>query len=115
MENPATPVEALFERAENYSKTSLELFKLMAIDKGADLISSLAVQFAILMVAAVFTLVINIGIAMWVGELLGRMYLGFFVVALFYALVISLLFIFRRDWIKTPVSNSVISQMTKAK
>jgi len=78
MNNAATPVEALFERAENYSKTSLELFKLMAIDKCADLVSSLAVQFALFMVAAVFTLVINIGIAMWLGDLLGRMYLGFF-------------------------------------
>jgi hypothetical protein len=115
MSEIATPVEALFEKAENYSKTSLELFKLMVIDKSADLVSSLVVQFAIFMVAAVFTLVINIGIAMWLGDLLGKMYYGFFAVAIFYAVVMALLFIFRHEWIKTPVSNSIISQMTKAK
>jgi hypothetical protein len=67
------------------------------------------------MVGAVFTLVINIGIAMWLGELLGKPYYGFFVVAIFYAVVMALLFIFRHEWIKTPVSNSIITQMIKQK
>ena len=113
MNNTATPIESLFERAEDYSKTTLELFKLSAIDKSADVFSSLAVRFAIFMVGAVFTLVINIGVAMWLGELLGKPYYGFFVVAIFYALVMSLLYLFRNEWIKTPVSNSIITQMTK--
>jgi len=113
MNDIATPIETLFEKAEDYSKTSLELFKLTAIDKSADVVSSLAVQFAIFMVGAVFTLVVNIGIAMWLGELLGKPYYGFFVVAIFYIVVIALLYIFRHEWIKTPVSNSIITQMTK--
>jgi len=115
MSNLATPVEALFEKAEDYSKTSIELFKLKVIDKSADLVSSLVVQFAIFMVGAVFSLIINIGIAMWLGELLGKSYYGFFAVAIFYAIVIALLLIFRHEWIKTPVSNSIISQMMKTK
>ena len=113
MNDIATPIETLFEKAENYSKTSLELFKLTAIDKSADVASSLVVQFAIFMVGVVFMLVINIGIAMWLGELLGKPYYGFFVVAAFYAVVMALLFIFRHEWINTPVSNSIITQMTK--
>jgi len=113
MNNPARPMETLFERAQDYSKTSLELFKLSAIDKSADVFSSLAVRFAIFMVGTLFTLVINTGIAIWLGELLGKPYYGFFVVAIFYALVMTLLFVFRNAWIKTPVSNSIITQMTK--
>ena len=111
----ATPIETLFEKAEDYSKTSLELLKLSAIDKSADVFSSLAVQFSIVIVGALFSLVINIGVAIWLGELLGKPYYGFFVVAIFYALVMGLLFIFRQEWIKTPVSNSIITQMTKQK
>jgi hypothetical protein len=107
-----TPIETLFEKAEDYSKTSLELFKLNAIDKAADVFSSLAVRFAILMVAVLFTLVINIGVAMWLGELLGKPYFGFFVVATFYAVAMAILYFFRHAWIKTPVSNSIITQMT---
>ena len=106
-----TPIETLFERAESYSKTSMELFRLNAIDKSADVFSSLAVRFAIFMVVALFTLVINIGIAMWLGELLGKPYYGFFVAAIFYAFVMILLYVFRHAWIKTPVSNSIIAQL----
>src|SRR5579864_7470274 len=115
MNDMATPIETLFERAEDYSKTSLELLRLTAIDKSADVVSSLAVQFAIFTVAALFTLVINIGIAMWLGELLGKPYYGFFVVAIFYAVVMALLYTFRHAWIKTPVSHSIITQMIKQK
>jgi hypothetical protein len=110
-----TPIEILFERAESYSKTSLELFKLSAIDKSADVFSSLAVRFAIFMIVALFTLVINIGVAMWLGDLLGKPYYGFFVVAIFYAIVMVFLYVFRHEWIKTPVSNSIITQLMKQK
>ena len=115
MNDITTPIEALFERAENYSKTSLELLRLNAIDKSADLASSFTVQFVIIMVVALFTLVINIGVALWLGELLGKPYYGFFAAAIFYALVGILLYLFRKEWIKTPVSNSIIAQLMKQK
>lgn len=41
MEDEASPIESLFERAETYSKTSINLLKLKAIDKTADIISNL--------------------------------------------------------------------------
>jgi len=91
------------------------LLKLNAIDKSADVFSSLAARFAIFMVGSLFTLVINIGVAMWLGDLLGKPYYGFFVVAVFYAIVMALLFVFRDEWIKRPVSNSIITQMLKQK
>ena len=115
MNEIATPIQALFEKAENYSKTSLELLKLSAIDKSADVASSFAVRFVIIMVVALFTLVINIGAALWIGEGLGKSYYGFFVVAIFYAIVGVLLYLFRQEWIKTPISNSIISQLMKQK
>jgi hypothetical protein len=42
MTDNTTPIATLFERAEDYSKTTLKLFKLNAIDKSADVASSLA-------------------------------------------------------------------------
>src|SRR3954462_12062978 len=106
MNNAATPIESLFSKAEDYSRTTLELFKLNAIDKSADVVSSLAAQLAIFMAVALFTLVINIGVALWIGELLGKGYYGFFVVSGFYAFIAMLLYTFRHQWIKTPLSNS---------
>jgi hypothetical protein len=110
-----TPIETLFERAENYSKTSLELLKLSAVEKSADVASSFTVRLVIIMVVALFTLVTNIGVALWIGEGMGKSYYGFFAVAIFYAIVAVLLYVFRHEWIKTPVSNSIISQLMKQK
>ncbi|GHN03082.1 hypothetical protein WSM22_45710 [Cytophagales bacterium WSM2-2] len=111
----AAPIEALFEKAENYGKTSVELLKLNVIDKSADIVSTFTVQFVILTVISFFTLAINIGVALWIGESLGKSYYGFFVVAAFYAIVATVLYFFRHQWIKTPVSNSLIAIMMKQK
>jgi phosphoglycerol transferase MdoB-like AlkP superfamily enzyme len=115
MSDNATPIEMLFEKSEDYSKTTIELLKLNAIDKSADVISSLAAQLTIFIVAALFTLIINIGIALWIGELVGKSYFGFFIVAGFYALVAILLYAFRNQWIKSPLMNSIIIQLLKHK
>lgn len=115
MNDSATPIETLFERAEDYTKTTIELFKLNAIDKSADVVSSLVSRLAVFMVVALLTIVVNIGFALWIGKLLGESYYGFFVIGGFYALVAILLHTFRHQWIKYPISNSIITQMLKEK
>jgi hypothetical protein len=112
-DNKATPVETLFEMASDYSKTTLELVKLNAIDKSADIVSSLAAQLVIAIVVAMFVLMVNMGIALWIGELLGKSYYGFFVVAGCYTVIVMLIYAFRYPLIKIPVSNFVITQMLK--
>jgi hypothetical protein len=113
MNDKPTPIELLFEKAEDYGKTSIELLKLNAIDKTADIVSSLAVQLAQIMVVALFTLVINIGIALWIGELLNKTYYGFFIVAGFYAAAGLILHFFGQRWIKIPLNNSIIIRLLK--
>jgi hypothetical protein len=115
MENNATPIGTLFEKAEAYSKTTIELFKLNAIDKSADVVSSLVSRLAVFMVVALLSIVMSIGIALWLGELLGKSYYGFFAVSGAYIILALMLRAFRREWIKKPVSNSIISQMLKEK
>lgn len=115
MSNKPTPIEVLFVKAEDYSKTSLELFRLGAIDKSAEILSSLVTTIVIWLVAIMAILTVNIGIALWLGTLLGKTYYGFFVVATFYLLVCLLTIAFKNQWIKTPVSNSIIYQLLKQK
>ncbi len=111
----ANPIETLIERAENYSKTTIELFKLNAIDKSADVVSSLVSRLAILMTVALSIIIINIGLALWIGKLLGNTFYGFFIIGALYALISFLLHVFRHQWVKNPVSNSIIKQMIKEK
>jgi hypothetical protein len=113
MENNASSIEMLFERAENYTKTSIELAKLNAIDKTADVVSSLISRMAISVVFAMFIFLLNIGLSLWVGELVGKVYYGFFIVGAFYLVITVLLYYFKDKWIKMPISNLIIVKMLK--
>ena len=115
MEDNATPVATLLERAEDYSNSTIELFKLNAIDKSADVVSSLVSRLAIFITVAMSLLIVSIGVALWVGKLLGDSFYGFFVIGGFYTILAILLHIFRHSLIKYPVSNSIIKQMLKQK
>jgi len=114
MENPTT-IESLLEKAENYTRTSIELAKLQAIDKGADIVSSAVAGVAITVVVGTSLILLNIGVAFWIGEQLGAAYYGFFAVAGFHLLVAILLYVFRNQWIKLPISDRIITGMLTPK
>lgn len=115
MTDNTTPLESLFERAEDFGKTTLKLLELNVIDKSADVISDLVSKLAVIMTVVLSILIINIGIALWIGKMLGESFYGFFVIGGFYGILAMLLRIFRNQWIKYPVSNSFIEQMMKQK
>jgi len=111
MENNTTSIEKLIEKAEIYSKTSLELCKYEAVYKSADIFSNLAVKLAITCVVIMFMLFVNIGFAICIGNYLNNNYFGFFILGAFYLFLGILLFIFQEEWIKSPVSNFIINKM----
>ena len=115
MTDSTTPIATLLDRAENYGKTTLNLFKLNAIDKSADVVSSLVSQLAVLMAIVFSVLIASIGLSLWIGKLLGDSFFGFFIIGGFFAVVAIILNFFRHQWIKYPVSNSIIKQMLKPK
>jgi hypothetical protein len=115
MNDNTTPIATLFERAEDYSKTTLKLFKLNAIDKSADVASSLVSHLAVIMAVVLSIVIISIGVALWLGKLLGDAFYGFFIIGALYAIIAILLRAFRHQWLKYPVSNSIIKQMLKEK
>ncbi|CAM4257272.1 hypothetical protein [Flavobacterium terrigena] len=111
MENNTTTIEKLIEKAEIYSKTTLELCKYEAVYKSADIFSNLAVKLAITIVVVMFLLFVNIGLALFLGDYLGEMYYGFVAIGLFYLFIAILLYIFKDQWIRNPVSNFIISKI----
>ncbi|MFQ6599297.1 hypothetical protein [Flavobacterium sp. C3NV] len=115
MESNATTEENLnlYEKAENYTKTSLELIKLKTVAAAADVLSTLTSRIAVGAVVAFFTLFLNIGISLWIGKVLGEYYYGFFIVALFYLIVAILMHTLQHKIIKTPIGNMIISSILK--
>lgn len=115
MDNFTASIETLFERAEDYTRTSAELVKLNAIDKSADVLSSLLSRLTVAIFAVMFVLLLNIGLSIWIGELLGKPYLGFFIVSSAYLAISIILYSFKDQWIKIPISNFIITKLLKKK
>ncbi|WP_310560821.1 hypothetical protein [Flavobacterium sp.] len=111
----STPIATLFERAENYGKTTLKLLELNAIDKSADVISYLVSRLAVITTVVLSIIIINIGLALWIGKLLGESFYGFFIIGGFYVILAIFLNLYREQLVKYPVSNSIIKQMLKQK
>jgi hypothetical protein len=110
METPASSIESLFERIEAYSKTTYELSKLKLLETATIVVTALVPRLSVIVMISLFALVFNIGIALFLGELLGKSYYGFFIVAGFYLVVGIALHFFLQKWIKKPISNLIIRQ-----
>jgi hypothetical protein len=113
MEDNTKLIESLLERTAEYGKTSFELIKLKALDKTSDAASSLIPHTVVLAIVAVFMLFLNLGLAFWLGEILGRTFYGFFVVAGFYGLAGFVLHFFMHKWLKKTVANFIIKHVLK--
>jgi len=113
MEDNAKLIETLFEKATDYGKTSFELVKLKAIDKTSDIVSSVIPHSAVIVLLTLFMLFLNLGIAFWLGEILGKIFFGFFIVAGFYILVGIVLHFFMHNWLKNLIYDYFIKQALK--
>lgn len=111
MENKMFILEPLFDRAEDYAKTSFELYKLKTISKSAAVISTFISRGSVVVAISLFMVFVNIGLAIWLGDILGELYLGFFCIALFYVLLATVLYFFMHNYIKKQVSNVIISEI----
>ncbi|WP_293875654.1 hypothetical protein [Flavobacterium sp.] len=108
MENSASTIKNLVERIEQYSKTSIDLYKYTAIYKTAALFSFLAVKFIFTLIIFAVSLLFTIALSLLIGDELGKTAYGFLVMGLFYSLLGIIIFIFRKPWIQVKMSNSII-------
>lgn len=108
MEDNAKLIENLLERTTEYGKTSYALVKLKALEKASEIVSVLVPFTIALLIIAAILLFLSLGLAFWLGEIWENENLGFFAVALLYAIIGTLLrFIFLQP-VKHFVSNFII-------
>jgi len=113
MEDNTKLLESLLERATEYGKTSYELVKLKALDKTTDVVSTLIPHSVVVALIALFMLFLNLGLALWLGEVLGKTFYGFFVVAAFYIITGIIVHFFMHKWLKRLVGNYFIRHVLK--
>jgi uncharacterized membrane protein YgdD (TMEM256/DUF423 family) len=110
METTADLFETLYEKVEAYGKTTYELSKLKALGTTIVVVTTLVSRMSVILMISMFALVFNIGIALFLGELLGRSFYGFFIVAGFYLIAGIIMHFFLQKWIRKPLTDLIITQ-----
>jgi hypothetical protein len=113
METPKSLIELLYEKIEEYGITTYELTKLKLLKTTALVVPSLLSRLIVVFVISTFILFLSIGIALLLGEWLGKLYYGFFTIAVFYLVVGIVMHFYLHKWIKKPVADLIIKQVLK--
>ena len=111
-DSPVTEVEELFERLETYSKTTFELAKLKSLEVTTGIVTSLVSKLSVGVAIGLFLILINVGLSIYLGELLGKAYYGFFLVAAIDLLLAILLHLFIHPLISKSLGQSMIRNFT---
>ena len=106
-------IESLLERTIEYGKTSFELVKLKTLDKTSDVVSSFIPHSVVFFLIASLLFFLNLGLAFWLGDIMGNNSYGFFVVAAFYGVLGIVIHFFMHDWLKKKICNYIIKQVLK--
>ena len=111
MEDTTQIIENLLIKTNEYGRTTYRLLLLKAIDKISDNASSVLPTLILILTIAYFLLFLNIGIAIYLGEVLGNNFYGFFAVAGFYLVMSTVIHLFLRSWIKRQFHDALIDKM----
>lgn len=111
MENQSTPVESLVDSVKDYVETRLDLLRLKAIDKSSSFLSLLISMLVIILLGFISLMLLSVGIALLLGDLLGGSYYGFFIVAALYIITGLVLYSSKEKLLKTPLANSMIKKL----
>lgn len=113
MEIKPNAFELLFEKAETFGRTTYEISKLKALETVTVVATTVVSRITVILMFSMFLLVFNIGVALFLGELIGKVYYGFFIVAAFYLIGGIILYFFLHKWIEKPLSELIITQALK--
>ena len=103
----------IYELVEQYAKTSMELYKLKAINIFAGVFAAVSTGIIMWLIFLMLLLFLSIGGAFYFGELLGKYHYGFFIIAGFYALIGLVIYIYRVKCLKEVINNFIIKQIFK--
>jgi hypothetical protein len=113
MEDSYKLIETLLEKATEYGKSTYELTILKTIEKTSDVVSSLIPHSLVFIFIISCFLFVNLGLAFWIGEFIGSIYLGFLIIAAIYFLISFVLYFFAFKCIKRSIRNYLIKIMLK--
>jgi phosphoglycerol transferase MdoB-like AlkP superfamily enzyme len=113
MQSTIEHLESIVSKAGDLAETKAELWKLKAVGKISETVSSILSKIAIVIFIGTALVILSLGAALWIGQRLQNMYYGFFIVGGFYVLAGIFVYVFRGALIKKPIGNLIIDKIIK--
>jgi hypothetical protein len=106
-------IDILLSEAGEYLETRATLLKLQTVESLTDVVSTLVSGLGLFCILAWILVVFSIGIALLIGDLLGKTCYGFFIIGGVYAIAGLFCYMLRDRLLKQPFSNILIRKLLK--
>jgi hypothetical protein len=103
--------EPLIEAAEEFAKTSFDLYRLKAVDKSASLVSVIVSRGACGLAVLMFAVLANVGLSIWLGGLFNNLCYGFLCAAALNAVAALVIYFFFHGYIKRKIGDLVVLKL----
>ncbi len=113
MEEFVNKAEDLVGHIKEYVEVRVEEVKLEVADKSSRVMANVIARLVIFLIIWFFILLASMAIAFLLGQLWGKVWLGFLVVSVFYLLLSWLIWLGRDKWLRIPIMNGMLRQLTK--
>ena len=87
--------------------------RLKFVDKASEALSAVTTGMSIFVVFAFAVFAVSIGLALMLGDLLGKSWYGFFVIGGVYAIAGILFYVNRYKWLKKPFDDLFVRVLLK--
>ncbi|HEY4064934.1 MAG TPA: hypothetical protein VGM30_23685 [Puia sp.] len=113
MEEQQNDIDMLLSDAGDYVETRTTLWKLKAIESLADVSGELVSGMGLIVIASFVVIIFSIGLALLIGDWLGKGFYGFFIIGGMYGILALIIYARRGRWLKDPFSNMLIRKILK--
>jgi hypothetical protein len=111
MEKTFAKVEDLASTIKEYADSRIEEVKLSVAEKSAAVMANVIAGIVVAMVFIFFIIFVSVALAVGLGIWIGKMWVGFLIVAFLYLLVGALVWKARVKFIQFPIMNAFVSQL----
>ena len=100
----------MVELVKDYASKKIDLLKMEATEKSSLTVGALTFIILASVAAIFFIILLNIGLGLWIGDLIGNYAYGVLIMAGFYFLLLLIIFIARKS-IKNSIANKIIKAL----
>ena len=106
-------IQQIIQHVEKYVSTTVELYKLKAYQKVAEIATTVITSVLMAFFGILFLIFVSIGLAVYLGEIMGRMHYGFMIVAGIYLLLAVIIYMLSKKVLKDKFNTMIVRKIFK--